>query len=93
MALVDEFQDTDPWQYGALSRIYGQPDTGLIMIGDPKQAIYSFRGADLATYLKARASASALHTLSGNFSSTAAVGKAVNQRVFPRRRALRSGRF
>ena len=88
VALVDEFQDTDPWQYGALSKIYGTSDgspqdTGLIMIGDPKQAIYSFRGADLATYLSARAQAQAIHTLSGNFRSTAGLVAAVN-RVFAR---------
>jgi exodeoxyribonuclease V beta subunit len=84
VALVDEFQDTDPWQYGALSKIYGSSDgsphdTGLIMIGDPKQAIYSFRGADLATYLGAREQAQAIHTLSGNFRSTSALVAAVNQ--------------
>ncbi len=83
VALVDEFQDTDPWQYGALSKIYGSAEgtphtTGLIMIGDPKQAIYSFRGADLATYLSARQQAQAIHTLSGNFRSTAGVVAAVN---------------
>ncbi|MDD0809440.1 exodeoxyribonuclease V subunit beta [Curvibacter sp. RS43] len=81
VALVDEFQDTDPWQYGALWRIYGGPDgqgTGLIMIGDPKQAIYSFRGADLATYLSARSQAQAVHTLSGNFRSSAGAVAAVN---------------
>lgn len=91
VALVDEFQDTDPWQYGALSKIYGESpsppdatqDTGLIMIGDPKQAIYSFRGADLDTYLTARRQAQAIHTLSGNFRSTAGVVAAVNQ-VFSR---------
>ena len=81
IALVDEFQDTDPWQYGALSKIYGgstRAETGLIMIGDPKQAIYSFRGADLNTYLAARAHAQAIHTLSGNFRSTGGVVAAVN---------------
>ena len=90
VALVDEFQDTDPWQYGALSKIYGASaspatpqDTGLIMIGDPKQAIYSFRGADLNTYLTARHQAQAIHTLAGNFRSTAGVVAAVNH-VFSR---------
>ncbi|MDD0838177.1 exodeoxyribonuclease V subunit beta [Curvibacter sp. HBC61] len=81
VALVDEFQDTDPWQYGALWRIYGGDagqGTGLIMIGDPKQAIYSFRGADLATYLQARSQAQAVHTLGGNFRSSAGVVAAVN---------------
>jgi exodeoxyribonuclease V beta subunit len=81
VALVDEFQDTDPWQYGALSKIYGESDrrdTGLLMIGDPKQAIYSFRGADLATYLAARKQAQGIYTLSGNYRSTAQLVAAVN---------------
>lgn len=87
VALVDEFQDTDPWQYGTLHRIYAQeactPHNALVMIGDPKQAIYSFRGADLGTYLNARADAIALdanacHTLTGNHRSCAALVKAIN---------------
>ena len=53
------------------------------MIGDPKQAIYSFRGADLATYLSARQQAQAIHTLSGNFRSTEGLVAAVNH-VFAR---------
>ena len=111
VALVDEFQDTDPWQFGSLSKIYscqrnqdmgyspvssftevttadadsqaqvpGQA-LGLILIGDPKQAIYSFRGADLATYLQARAQVQGIYTLPGNFRSTAGVVAVVN-RVF-----------
>ena len=89
VAMVDEFQDTDPWQYGTLKRIYfGQPDAMLIMIGDPKQAIYGFRGADLATYLKAREDTraedpGALHTLLDNYRSTPALVRAVNA-VFSR---------
>jgi exodeoxyribonuclease V beta subunit len=81
VALVDEFQDTDPWQYGALSKIYDpaqSADTGLLMIGDPKQAIYSFRGADLQTYLEARQQAQGLFTLSGNYRSTKGLVAAVN---------------
>jgi exodeoxyribonuclease V beta subunit len=84
VALVDEFQDTDPWQFGSLIKIYsGQCliDGGLVMIGDPKQAIYGFRGADLATYLQARAQAQGVYTLSGNFRATDGLVKAVN-RVF-----------
>lgn len=52
-ALIDEFQDTDPVQYEILDRIYADPAAALLVIGDPKQAIYSFRGADLFTYLRA----------------------------------------
>ncbi len=57
MAMIDEFQDTDNVQYEILSAIYpaGAPgDRGLLMIGDPKQSIYQFRGADVYTYLNAR---------------------------------------
>ena len=81
VALVDEFQDTDPWQFGSLVKIYSDKsslDVGLIMIGDPKQAIYSFRGADLATYLAARGRALGIYNLPGNFRSTAGVVAAVN---------------
>lgn len=52
-ALVDEFQDTDPAQYRILSAIFGRPETPLVLIGDPKQAIYAFRGADMFAYLGA----------------------------------------
>ena len=101
VALVDEFQDTDPWQYGTLNRIY---DThactdaqALVMIGDPKQAIYSFRGADLGTYLEAREDALtnnplALHTLSGNRRSSAGLVNAVNH-VFTQTEAPFSSRI
>ena len=57
-ALVDEFQDTDPLQFAVFKAIYAGHDTPLFMVGDPKQAIYSFRNADLHTYLAARAQAS-----------------------------------
>jgi len=81
VALVDEFQDTDPWQWGALSKIYPDAqasDVALLLIGDPKQAIYSFRGADLPTYLAARERAQAVHTLLHNYRSTPQVIAAVN---------------
>jgi len=59
-ALIDEFQDTDPVQYDIFRRVWHQAPArdargGLLLIGDPKQAIYSFRGADVFTYLRARA--------------------------------------
>ncbi|MCP4041837.1 MAG: UvrD-helicase domain-containing protein, partial [Gammaproteobacteria bacterium] len=55
VVMIDEFQDTDPLQYRIFHRIYrDEPDCGLLMIGDPKQAIYSFRGADIFTYMQAR---------------------------------------
>ncbi len=53
--LVDEFQDTDSYQYSIFSRIHSSSSAGaLFLIGDPKQAIYSFRGADIYTYLQAK---------------------------------------
>ena len=61
-ALIDEFQDTDPVQYDIFREVWHAGDDrsrrrGLVLIGDPKQAIYSFRGADVFTYLAARADA------------------------------------
>lgn len=55
VALIDEFQDTDANQYAILDTLYpaGHPQHCLMMIGDPKQAIYGFRGGDIFTYLKA----------------------------------------
>ncbi|MDD2811121.1 UvrD-helicase domain-containing protein, partial [Rhodoferax sp.] len=83
VALVDEFQDTDPWQFGSLNKIYSTSRlldgrSGLMMIGDPKQAIYSFRGADLATYLRARSLAQGIYSLSGNYRATSGLVQAVN---------------
>jgi len=55
VALIDEFQDTDPQQYRIFRRVYAaEPECGLFLIGDPKQAIYAFRGADIFTYMQAR---------------------------------------
>jgi exodeoxyribonuclease V beta subunit len=83
VALIDEFQDTDPLQWRIFQRIYAeQPDTGLLLIGDPKQSIYGFRGADIHTYLQARSSAvSPTWTLTTNYRSTESMVRAVN-RVF-----------
>lgn len=54
VAMVDEFQDTDPCQYDIFRSIYKDSDGALFMIGDPKQSIYSFRGADVYSYIQAR---------------------------------------
>ncbi len=54
VALIDEFQDTDPLQFAIFDRIYGQGKLPVFLVGDPKQAIYSFRNADLHAYLRAR---------------------------------------
>ena len=53
--LVDEFQDTDPIQWEILQRAFGGGGVTLVLIGDPKQAIYAFRGADVYSYLEAKA--------------------------------------
>ncbi len=81
VALIDEFQDTDPVQFDTFHHIYmGRPDTCLVMIGDPKQAIYRFRGADIYTYLRARRATNGRHyTLSTNYRSTAGLVASVNQ--------------
>ncbi|QYJ92207.1 exodeoxyribonuclease V subunit beta [Shewanella spartinae] len=85
IALIDEFQDTDPLQYQIFSRIYqGQQvstdsDLGLLMIGDPKQAIYAFRGADIHTYIHARGQTENHYSLDTNYRSSQAMVEAVNQ--------------
>jgi exodeoxyribonuclease V beta subunit len=78
-ALVDEFQDTDPVQYQILSQIYLNSRQPVFLVGDPKQAIYSFRGADLFAYLRAREETGAKHhTLDVNWRSTPGLVQAVN---------------
>ena len=67
VALIDEFQDTDPVQWEIVRRAFA-PAT-LVLIGDPKQAIYSFRGADVHTYLRAAGEATTRETLSTNWRS------------------------
>jgi len=54
LVVVDEFQDTDAVQWDILDRAFGEPPTRLVLVGDPKQAIYAFRGADVHAYLAAR---------------------------------------
>ncbi|WP_433853068.1 UvrD-helicase domain-containing protein [Stenotrophomonas nitritireducens] len=79
-ALVDEFQDTDPRQWDIFRRVFAGPDgdAALFLIGDPKQAIYGFRGGDVHTYLQARALAAAAPRLSHNFRSRPAVLRAID---------------
>ena len=60
MVMVDEFQDTDPVQWEILRRAFHRHGT-LILIGDPKQAIYAFRGADVYSYLDAVSEADHVH--------------------------------
>jgi len=73
-ALVDEFQDTDPRQWAIFERVFGTaPAPALFLIGDPKQAIYRFRGGDVHTYLAAKDSAQLAPALDRNFRSRPAL--------------------
>jgi exodeoxyribonuclease V beta subunit len=80
-ALVDEFQDTDPVQYAIFQNVFGKGGAILFLIGDPKQAIYSFRGADLFAYLKAAGRVDRRYTLTRNWRSEPNLIAAVN-RIF-----------
>ena len=77
VALVDEFQDTDPRQWTIFRRLFAsapvEQTRALILIGDPKQAIYRFRGGDVFTYLAAANTADARHVLTRNFRSRPAL--------------------
>jgi len=77
-ALVDEFQDTDTVQYAIFSRIFASKQSALFMIGDPKQSIYSFRGADIFSYMKASRQADSKYTLIENWRSNPRLITAIN---------------
>ncbi|MFM7634335.1 MAG: UvrD-helicase domain-containing protein [Cyanobacteriota bacterium] len=88
VALIDEFQDTDPIQWRILARAFVAPQGPsarhlLVMVGDPKQAIYRFRGGELATYRLARARAEAIHGLWENRRSAAPLVAALNALMAP----------
>lgn len=86
VALIDEFQDTDPLQYDIFRIAFGQPHSteqrkrALFLVGDPKQAIYSFRGADVFAYLQAANDApeQQRYTLDKNYRSHAKLVNSVN---------------
>ncbi|WP_027467555.1 exodeoxyribonuclease V subunit beta [Deefgea rivuli] len=90
-ALVDEFQDTDPLQFAIIDRLFGQAlgdssdgkSPPFFMVGDPKQAIYAFRGADVYAYLGARAQADACYSIDTNFRSDAPIVEFVNALFAP----------
>ncbi len=77
VALIDEFQDTDPVQWSIFEQLFG-PDEPVVLIGDPKQAIYGFRGADVHTYLAARDTRAERRTLPTNHRSDASYVEACN---------------
>jgi exodeoxyribonuclease V beta subunit len=68
-ALIDEFQDTDPVQYKIFRQVFSSGQHYLFFVGDPKQAMYGFRGADVYTYLRAASQASRGFTLDTNYRS------------------------
>lgn len=91
VVMIDEFQDTDPAQWRMFRRVFGEsPTHKLAVIGDPKQSIYAFRGADVAAYVDAVRDADARDTLDCNYRSDASAVTAVN-RLFARARVLGEG--
>jgi len=84
VAMIDEFQDTDPVQYRIFERIYrvgeNHPEQGIFLIGDPKQSIYAFRGADIHSYLRARRDTTGRHhTLHVNYRASQTFVQACNR--------------
>ncbi len=77
-ALIDEFQDTDPLQYRIFMTLFAREGGMLYLIGDPKQAIYAFRSADIFAYLRARQRVEDRATLAQNRRSTPELVGAVN---------------
>jgi exodeoxyribonuclease V beta subunit len=77
--LIDEFQDTDPIQFRIFNAIHAGNKTHLLyLIGDPKQAIYNFRGADIFAYLKAASTVKSRQSLTSNYRSEEGLILAVN---------------
>ncbi|WP_054286532.1 exodeoxyribonuclease V subunit beta [Gulbenkiania mobilis] len=83
VALIDEFQDTDPVQYAIFRDGFVHQGRPVFLVGDPKQAIYSFRGADIFAYLDARRDAQHHYTLDTNRRSQPELVRLVN-RLFAR---------
>jgi exodeoxyribonuclease V beta subunit len=77
-ALIDEFQDTDPIQYDIFKRVFGTEKSILFLIGDPKQAIYGFRSADVFTYMEAAENVTTRYSLGRNWRSEPDLIAAVN---------------
>lgn len=78
VTLIDEFQDTDPQQWSIFSTLFATQQHYLYLIGDPKQAIYKFRGADIFAYFKAQQQAQQHYTLDKNWRSHPGLVSAVN---------------
>ncbi len=88
-ALIDEFQDTDSNQWAIFSTLFSGGQHYLYLIGDPKQAIYKFRGADIASYFAAQQQAQHHFTLANNWRSHPGLVDGVNQ-LFKRQQAFYS---
>ncbi|MBR7890137.1 exodeoxyribonuclease V subunit beta [Marinomonas sp. A79] len=82
-ALIDEFQDTDPLQLSIFERLFAQTKTPLFYVGDPKQAIYSFRGADIHAYYQGAKNTDTQQTLLTNFRSSPALVDSVSALFSP----------
>ncbi|GGP26418.1 exodeoxyribonuclease V subunit beta [Silvimonas amylolytica] len=98
VALIDEFQDTSPRQYRIFDQLYraadNNPAHALLLIGDPKQSIYGFRGADIHSYLQARRATAGRHyVLDTNFRSTAGLVRGVNRLFEFAEQAFEQGAF
>ena len=76
--LIDEFQDTDTIQYAVFSQVFGRGNSNLFLIGDPKQAIYSFRGADIFAYRDASLRVTEKFNLGKNWRSEPGLVGAIN---------------
>ena len=87
VALIDEFQDTDDSQWFIFSSLFAASSQYLYLIGDPKQAIYKFRGADIYSYLDAQKQAEHQFTLGKNWRSHPQLVDAVNA-LFQREQAF-----
>jgi exodeoxyribonuclease V beta subunit len=77
-ALIDEFQDTDPVQYAIFRSIFGHKGSILFLVGDPKQSIYGFRGADIFAYMEAANKVHSHYTLAENWRSEPRLIQGVN---------------
>jgi exodeoxyribonuclease V beta subunit len=77
-ALIDEFQDTDPVQYAIFQSIFGRGGSILFLVGDPKQSIYGFRGADIFAYMEAVDKVDTRYTLTENWRSDPELIKSIN---------------
>lgn len=84
--MIDEFQDTDPIQYEIFKKIFDIKGHTLYLIGDPKQSIYSFRGADIFTYIQASKDTKSKFTLKENWRSSPSLIKSIN-RMFSNKRS------